>query len=363
MKKTLKNLLALGFGIVVSLLILEVFLRFYNPIPTRVKGNKIVLPANQKYEFQNTTIPGLDLYIIHTKNALGFRGEEFPEDAEKMLTIIAVGGSTTECFYLSDGKDWPNVLAKNLKKNIKNTWLNNAGLDGHSTFGHQILLEDHLLKLKPDFVLFLVGVNDIERKDLYKYDSVQFNNAKRKNLKLRLIESSELLHTIYTISKRVKARQQQVGHWYMNVNKVDTFSQSTAEIKSQLEKQTEYLDNFSSRIEALIKTCRDNKITPVFLTQPMLFGDVNDPVTGKYLGNISFRGRSSLAYWQIMQLYNAITKLTCAQKNVTCIDLASAMPKTTHFFYDEVHYTNAGAEKVAQIVTEELSPLLKNYKN
>lgn len=361
-KYHVKNLLAISFGIVISLFILEIFLRIYNPIPTRVKGHRIVLPVNQKYETQNNTIPGLDPYIVHTKNALGFRGENLTDNFTDRLSIITVGGSTTECFYLSDGQDWPNILGKNLKQEFPNIWINNAGLDGHSTFGHQILLDDFLLKLKPKFILFLVGVNDIERKDLSSYDSAQLNNFKHPNLKLRLIEHSELLNTMYVVVKKWRARKEQIGHWYMDVNKVDTLSNSSKEIHDIVTSQKPFLSNYKSRLQRLIRTCKANNITPVFLTQPMLFGDVNDPATGKYLGNIWLRKRSSLAYWHTMEAYNAVTLNTCSQNNVTCIDLAAKMPKSTMLFYDEVHYKKAGADTLAAIVVKELLPILKNYK-
>ena len=46
----------------------------------------------------------LDEKIIHTKNSLGFRGDEPPDDFNPALTVVTVGGSTTESIYISDGK-------------------------------------------------------------------------------------------------------------------------------------------------------------------------------------------------------------------------------------------------------------------
>ena len=53
------------------------------------------------------------------------------------------------------------MRAKILIQKFPKVWVNNAGLDGHSTFGHQILLEEFLVKLKPKLILFLVGANDM----------------------------------------------------------------------------------------------------------------------------------------------------------------------------------------------------------
>ena len=86
---------------VVAFLLIELTLRIYNPLGSRVKGDRIILPANEVYSFSNNGIPSLDKNISHRKNALGFRNDELPVAPDKQLTIITVGGSTTECFYLS----------------------------------------------------------------------------------------------------------------------------------------------------------------------------------------------------------------------------------------------------------------------
>jgi hypothetical protein len=48
-----------------------------------------------------------------TTNSLGLRGPELPQDQEP-YRIIAVGGSTTECFVLDDSEEWPHVLMEKL---------------------------------------------------------------------------------------------------------------------------------------------------------------------------------------------------------------------------------------------------------
>ena len=75
-----------------------------------------------------------------------------PKTFEDYLTIIAVGGSTTECFLIADGQDWPAILGEKLKKSFNLVWINNAGLDGHSTFGHNVLMKDYIVKIKPKVV-------------------------------------------------------------------------------------------------------------------------------------------------------------------------------------------------------------------
>lgn len=178
-----KNLKALLFGCVVALLLCEIVLRIYNPFATYTRHGKLVLPANQKTVFENKWISQLDKKINYSRNSLGFRGTEPVDSIHKLNSIITIGGSTTECRFLSDSTTWPFLLGEHLKDSIPNLWLNNAGIDGHSTFGHLLLLKEYVLKLKPKYVLFLTGVNDVETEqpvsfDLMNENKINFTSAK-----------------------------------------------------------------------------------------------------------------------------------------------------------------------------------------
>jgi lysophospholipase L1-like esterase len=51
-----------------------------------------------------------------------------------------------------------------------------------------------------------------------------------------------------------------------------------------------------------------------------------------------------------------------AEHRVALIDLAREMPKRTEYYYDTYHFTNAGCQKVAEIVYQDLYPLLENMQ-
>ncbi len=159
----LKNSLLLLGGIVLALIVLEVALRLFPPFEMRFKPDRIVLPVNKRYIFDNTAkFPTkLPKTTVHTKNSLGFRGAPPPPDLADYLSLITIGGSTTECFYLSDGQTWTDLLGAKLARDLPKVWINNAGLDGATTYRNLILLEDYVVQLKPNLVLFLVGINDV----------------------------------------------------------------------------------------------------------------------------------------------------------------------------------------------------------
>ena len=65
------------------------------------------------------------------------------------------------------------------------------------------------------------------------------------------------------------------------------------------------------------------------------------------------------AYWEKLEIYNDVTRNLAKKENVLLIDLARKMPKSTSLFYDCVHYTNAGAEVVSQILYDGLKHTIK----
>jgi len=106
---------ALFFQALLVIALAEIALHIYNPLPFRVHGNRIVLPVHQRYRFHNDGASKLDPITIHTKNSLGFRGPDPPTDFAEQLTVLTIGGSTTECLFLSDGKTWTDAMARRLQ--------------------------------------------------------------------------------------------------------------------------------------------------------------------------------------------------------------------------------------------------------
>src|SRR5919199_1131083 len=102
LRSLLGKIALLIFGTFLALLLLEVLLQIHNPLQARIKGNRIVLTTNKTYHIKNDIIKGLDPEITVTRNSLGFRGPNPPKDLDKYLSVVTIGGSTTQCFFLSD---------------------------------------------------------------------------------------------------------------------------------------------------------------------------------------------------------------------------------------------------------------------
>jgi lysophospholipase L1-like esterase len=352
------------FNLVVIFLVLELFLRVFNPFGFRVRGDKIILPSNRRYDVVNHTIPKLDEKITHTKNSLGFRGEEPPKDWAGYTTIIAVGGSTTECFYLSDGKAWTDLLARKLKQEKTHTWVNNAGLDGQTTFGHLVLMQDYIVGLKPNVALFLVGANDIGMARPWGYDErTQVGPVCISSLRcfLRTLSNySDVANLLANVFRFMDAASEGISHTQLDVAGEAHISIPESRMVQILrDHRTRFIPLYRQRLEKLIRMSRENGIKPIFMTQPALYGRGFDDVTGVSLETIrAARDSNGLLEWRILETYNDAVRDITQQENVPLIDLATEMPKSSRYYYDYLHFTNEGSERVATLVFPGLSRAL-----
>lgn len=361
-KSLLKNSLGILSGLLIIFLLMEGFLRVYNPFGFRVKGDKIILPKNQVYTINDVTMQGLDSTIIHTKNSLGFRGPELPESFEDALSIVATGGSTTETFYQSDGKDWPNLLRKRLEGNFDNLWLNNAGFDGFSTFGQRILLEDTLADLKPKVVLFFVGINDMGAQNPNNADRLRTGEipwTSLRNIALSLSQKSEVVSIMVNIARSYQAQDLGVGHQEIRLEKVPVFQAPLDKGGILAQHQRDYVPGYRQRIESLAVRTRELGMEPVFITHPALYGEAMDPITGVDLGQVTVGEWNGAVSWDVLELYNDAMRDVAQKNDILLIDLARLLEKNSLYFYDFNHYTNRGSEEVAEKVYEGLCPFLQ----
>jgi lysophospholipase L1-like esterase len=361
------NLLVLLISFILVLGTCEIILRVYNPLGFRIKGDKIILPINKKEIIHHEHGLGkLDRVVVHQRNSLGFRGPEPPADFPRGLTIVTVGGSTTECFDLAEDKTWPHVLGVNLQRDFKPLWLNNAGLSGNSTFGHYILMQDYLVKLQPKVVIFLVGINDLgirgERDFDQRIHGVNFRSLERFLASAAVyseLATAALNLYRYYFPKSVMINNQndpqEIDFKNLPIFTVSVPSRA-AIIKDH---QDHYLQPYKARLERLMTICREHNIMPVLLTQPVLYGEGVEEAGGVDLSHrLVAKDMDGATAWQVLELYNGVTREVGRERDVLVIDLARGMPKNSSYFYDLMHYTNAGAALVADIVAAQLTPFL-----
>lgn len=392
MKKWWIKLGLLGMSIGISLLGLEIYLRLFNPLNFRLHGNRVQLEANYSKIIRNQPGDKMDEFIVYAKNSLGFRGEEPPRDFGKALTLVTVGGSTTESVVLGEGQTWTDWLGARLGESFADLWINNSGVDGHSTVGHLSLMRDYIGSLRPDVVLFLVGINDERLEAAREFDSGGLTRLVESGFLGRLfrladkIEIIAYLQNIYrwkqaeaaglrtnesvdfsTLSTLEKAALAEINPWDREVDyRVLGTASNSGEVDEGALVENKVLEEYRERLLELVKISLDAGIEPILITQPAVYGEGVDPETGVDLEKIPvgsdeddwLRGYNGRTKWQILERYNQVTREVARDRDLMVIDLARKMPKNSRYYYDLIHFSKDGAVEVAEIIYADLCPYL-----
>ena len=359
-KKVQKYILYILYLAVIVILFLEIFLRFYYPFPRSLKGDNWEMATNKTFTLNNDFNKRLDPVIINRRNSIGFRGDNPPVDIHNKLSIVAIGGSTTACTFLSEGKTWVDQLGEKLNRIRPDVWINNAGIDGHSTYGHLNFLYYYLpiLSFKPKIALFLVGANDVDRDDLAVVDSSAYKSVSFR-WKAWFKKNSKTVNFLYDLKWMIHPVDIFTDKQNWDFANFRSIELENAYIDSALKKQDIILQRYRERLNNIIALCKQDQIQPVFITQPLVFGDGTmnggNPAIDFHVFHDSENG---MLFWKKLQLFNKATMQVADANKVLCIDLAAKMPKDTLYYYDIVHYTNEGAAKVADIIYDALTPRL-----
>ena len=82
-------------------------------------------------------------------------------DSIKDIEILTIGGSTTDQRYVPFKFTYQSIIEQRLKEVDRNFGcVSNAGVDGHSTWGHLFSFEKWfplIPNLKPNFIILYIG--------------------------------------------------------------------------------------------------------------------------------------------------------------------------------------------------------------
>jgi len=322
-------------------------------------------------------MPGIEGEALFYINSSGIRGDEFSDD--QVYRILALGGSTTECFYLDTDEAWPYLLQELLSEKLnRRIWVGNVGRSGHNSRHHMVQVEK-LLEQYPelDAVMILVGVNDFHQHlatDIYYRPLPPFESLST-NLYHALLRRAfgvhppqldfalpfykqtvlwgRLRHIKYLLMNQVY-RMDEGGTIYIEWRE---YRKNATGIRERLPDLTPRLDEYARNLRAIIRLAKERGARVIFLTQPTIWrSDLSEEEealiwmggVGKYYAEPGHEYYSVAALTEGMKMFNDRLREICLMENIEYIDLASALPKDTTVFYDDCHFNESGAVRVAQ---------------
>jgi lysophospholipase L1-like esterase len=318
-------------------------------------------------------VSGTSRFLI---NSVGLRADELSQG--RNVRILALGGSTTECLYLDQSEAWPHLLQKRLGWRV---WVGSAGKSGLHTRHHRLQAERLLAELPPmDAVIVLTGVNDlsIRLSQDRAWKPVDFNS--REALRPLVQEAFEIhpprfadgpfyqrtaLHeALEKLGRRLRsggATQDVDGRAYQDWRR---HRREAPVLRQRLPDLGPALAEFADNLRAIARSVSQHHARIVFVTQPFLWRDdlPADLQRLLWLGGVGrFQKESGHEYYSVsalaagMEAYNRTLLATCREiPDAVCVDLASRLPRDATVFYDDVHFNESGARKVAAVLAEQL---------
>ncbi len=338
-----------------------------------------IWPPKLKAVFKPTPeiMPGVSGDAEFRTNSLGIRGDELaPQHTRR---ILAIGGSTTITEYLDQSETWTSLLQEMLNRNTRKqrVWVGNGGVNGLNSNHHLMAVQYlPLRELKIDTVIILTGVNDLSRR--LSYDKgYNPNYLERPDAKTELLAQTFMgTYDIYLEdpfhkrtaiwqllrrAKRLMSRthiEDECGTIYLTWRE---HRQHASEIRDELPDLSSALQEYATTINKIIEIAREKSVRLIFITQPTIWkpGLPQNLDALLWLGGIGdFQKESGKPYYsaaaleKAMKAYNDTLLHICRERQIECIDLASILDKNTTVFYDDVHFNESGARKVAEILSQ-----------
>jgi lysophospholipase L1-like esterase len=248
-------------------------------------------------------------------NAQGYRGEELA--AEKRpgdYRILALGDSNTLGWVGAGDANWPAYLQGSLRARDRGVTVINAGAYGYSSFQGLRRFRE-ALALRPDLVLVSFGANDAMM--------VTASDAEFAARKVRSLDLDKALMKLRT------------GQLFLSVT--DKLSQGGKGEPVPRVSLQEYKEN----LEEIIRVAQENGVKVVLLTRP-------------------FTGESPHGGWwkNYAPAYNAAVREVAEGTRTPCIDVYAHFAAEQAYFIDESHFTQKGHRVMAELIHDEIRPLL-----
>jgi len=286
--------------------------------------------------FTEVNINNQNYKFFYKRNFWGFRGVEFnPQD----IKVIFQGGSTGNQRMHPEKLTIVGQLNNLLRKDQMDLKIYNSSTDGKSTHGY---INDFLYwfpkipNLKPDYMIFYMGINDTFRNSDKHWD---YKVSENKVDKVKdYIKNNSIFVDKYKVFKNkffprnILAYEPESNNLYENF-KYKNFRKANSENKNLNSEEEIVVKRFKKALVELDRIIVKKDLIPIFITQVMFNGLEN----------------------RVLFTINNELKIFAQLNNYYIIPLDELVEMDVNDFYDPVHTTPQGSRKIANT----LYPFLK----
>lgn len=325
-----------------------------------LRGDYQALPPNMKTTVQMLTdgVPGMPRGTRQvTTDENGWRVQPRIDYARKQGTrVFAIGGSTTEDILLDDRSTWTHLLQQRLAASSPGLHVVNTGVSGLRAANHVATLE-RVAGLQPDLVVVLLGGNDWNRHIKAHFEP----DAARETSRLPPLRRTALLRVLDSLvvaPLRMKLTGRTWGDTTMTVREPQDLNGDRTRHSARSPRHRWVPEavsaGYAADLERLAAQCRERKLRCLFATQPAAYGGgAPAALVSRFWMTPPYAsyGLELESMHAVARLYNAHLLAFATRHGLASCDLAAAMPADGELFYDDMHYTDAGARRVAEVMS------------
>jgi lysophospholipase L1-like esterase len=282
------------------------------------------------------------------------------------ISMVFLGGSTTECRFMDEKQRFPYLTGALLEKKlgIKINSYNAARSGNHSLHSIDILL-NKVMPIKPQIVLMMENINDLVillyEKSYWSHNSsrsviIDMNDEIVSNF-VKIIRDRyipNLAAEMHGLGKSIRSLWKSRPQGGNLSDQRDEFAQVRG--KKLVINKSELTGQFEMNLQCLIYLCKARNIVPVLMTMASRLKETPDKVIAD---GIREAGLDYVEFKGLFDAFNDAIRQKALENQVRLIDLAKGIPPEREYFYDVVHHNPKGSVKAAEIISEQLQPLVQ----
>lgn len=275
--------------------------------------------------------------------------------SDRSLRLFAIGGSTTEDIHLDDEKTWTHLLETSLRQRLEPSLeIINTGLSGLRAENNLATLK-YVRQFHPKLAIFLLGVNDWN-------DHIREHFRPALSWRQRLVDwrHRTMLH-LSPLGQLLRPPRELL---VSNVGKEPAYEDGGYYTRqwNSLERAVKHewkpstvTDRYRRDLQAISRTCREAGISCLFVTQPSAYREDTPVAFRKYFWMTPPNEDYALTFdsmVHIARLYNDTLITFAREQGHPYCDIASKLPTGEALFFDDVHFHDEGAKKVATALVD-----------
>ncbi len=308
-------------------------------------------------------------------NADGERGGDVVSGEQGLYRVLAVGGSSVECFALDQPLSWPGVLEQLLNApdrlhalGARRAHVGNIGHSGVGSADLDLILE----RVLPQYghlngIIVMVGASDVyhwleegappSRPSAAVPEERLFSQHPQQRFgwsptAWALLELARRLRRTWFRHAEVKER---AGAWYVAARRMRA---QAKEVLTAMPDPTVVLDNFEHHFRRLVGRAKAHADQVLVVLQPWLEGPYRAEETVKFWhGGVGRPWKETVTVYYDLETVNRLLGFVQARAaevadalGVPHLNVLPLLTQRFRHFYDHDHYTPAGAAVVAHAI-------------